>query len=252
MISRSILFANRAGSGAALVIRRRIPLPPAISSIRLGCNSLRPFSSSSDEMPYHLVVGLPALSPTMSSGALAEWYVAEGDKFSAGDAVAKIETDKATIDFEAQDDGFVARLLMEAGTGLDIAVGTPIMITVEEEDSIAAFKNYVPPVPAAVAVEATSAPPPAAPAAAAAPTPPPAAAPPTPAPAPAAVVAATPPPPPPPVAAAPSVAAPSAGTHPAVAWGLLATKASPLAKSLAKKQHAYVDLYGTTGQQPIL
>jgi pyruvate dehydrogenase E2 component (dihydrolipoamide acetyltransferase) len=192
----------------------------------------------------------------MSSGALAEWYVAEGDKFSAGDAVAKIETDKATMDFEAQDDGFVARLLMEAGTGLDIAVGTPIMITVEEEDSIAAFKNYVPP-PAAVAVEATPAPAATPAAAAAVAAPPPAAAPAPavaapPAPAPVAVVAATPPPPPPPVAAAPSVAVTSAGTHPAVAWGLLATKASPLAKSLAKKQHAYVDLYGTTGQQPIL
>jgi pyruvate dehydrogenase E2 component (dihydrolipoamide acetyltransferase) len=202
-------------------------------------------------MPYHIVMGLPALSPTMSSGALAEWYVSEGDKFSAGDAVAKIETDKATIDFEAQDDGFVARLLMEAGNGVDIPVGTPIMITVEEEDSIAAFKGYVPPAVAAVEaaappVPAAATPPPPPPVAAVAAPPPPVAAAAAPAP-----VAATPPPPPAPVAAA--APAPSAGTHPvAVAWGLLATKASPLAKSLAKKQHAYVDLYGTTGQQPIL
>jgi hypothetical protein len=44
------------------------------------------------ELPYHLVVGLPALSPTMHQGTLSEWYVKEGDAFSAGDAIAKIET----------------------------------------------------------------------------------------------------------------------------------------------------------------
>jgi biotin carboxyl carrier protein len=67
------------------------------------------------ELPYHLVVGLPALSPTMESGTLAEWYLKEGDSFSAGDGLAKIETDKAAMDFEAQDDGFVAKLLIPAG-----------------------------------------------------------------------------------------------------------------------------------------
>lgn len=45
-----------------------------------------------DDLPYHLVVGLPALSPTMDQGTLSEWYVKEGDSFSAGDAIAKIET----------------------------------------------------------------------------------------------------------------------------------------------------------------
>jgi len=54
-----------------------------------------------DDLPYHLVVGLPALSPTMESGVLAEWYLKEGESFSAGDALAKIETDKASMDFEA-------------------------------------------------------------------------------------------------------------------------------------------------------
>ena len=71
------------------------------------------------DLPYHLVVGLPALSPTMESGALAEWYVKEGDSFSAGDGLAKIETDKASMDFEAQDDGYVAKILVEAGQGND-------------------------------------------------------------------------------------------------------------------------------------
>jgi pyruvate dehydrogenase E2 component (dihydrolipoamide acetyltransferase) len=269
MISRAVLVA-RTGNGSALVgTTSRIRLnavvssmhptscsyrPASRSSSRPSCvgGGARPFSSSSEEMPYHIVMGLPALSPTMASGALAEWYVSEGDKFSAGDAVAKIETDKATIDFEAQDDGFVARLLMEAGNGVDIPVGTPIMITVEEEDSIAAFKDYVPPAVAAVEAPPMPAatpppPPPPPPVAAVAAPPPPAAAAPAP-------VAVTPPPPPAaPVAASVVSPLPAAGTHPvAVAWGLLATKASPLAKSLAKKQQAYVDLYGTTGQPPVL
>lgn len=71
------------------------------------------------DLPYHLVVGLPALSPTMNSGTLAEWYLQEGDSFAAGDALAKIETDKAAMDFEAQDDGFVAKILAPAGQGND-------------------------------------------------------------------------------------------------------------------------------------
>ena len=52
---------------------------------------------SSDDLPYHLVVGMPALSPTMEAGTIAEWNVKEGEAFAAGDSVAEIETDKATI-----------------------------------------------------------------------------------------------------------------------------------------------------------
>ena len=65
---------------------------------------------SDDDLPYHIVVGMPALSPTMETGTLTEWYVEEGGGFSAGESIAKIETDKASIDFEAQDDGFIGKL----------------------------------------------------------------------------------------------------------------------------------------------
>ena len=54
---------------------------------------------------------MPALSPTMETGTLSEWYVEEGSGFSAGESIAKIETDKASIDFEAQDDGYIGELL---------------------------------------------------------------------------------------------------------------------------------------------
>ena len=69
---------------------------------------------SDDDLPYHIVVGMPALSPTMETGTLSEWYVEEGSGFSAGESIAKIETDKASIDFEAQDDGFIGKLLQQS------------------------------------------------------------------------------------------------------------------------------------------
>ncbi|GAX10011.1 hypothetical protein FisN_25Lh142 [Fistulifera solaris] len=194
-------------------------------------------------LPYHLVVGLPALSPTMNSGSLAEWYVQEGDRFSAGDAVAKIETDKASIDFEAQDDGFVAKLLQPVG--VDLAVGTPIMVTVEDEADVAAFADYTLPKEEKAAVAASPPTPPPVPAPVATPPPPPS-------------VPSTPPPPPSPVTAPvavsppPPVAAVSSTSSSAVAYGFSTTKVSPLVKTLAAQQKAYIDRYGTTGQRPIL
>lgn len=98
---------------------------------------------SADDLPYHIVVGMPALSPTMESGSIEKWNVKEGDSFSAGDSLAVIETDKATIDLEAQDDGVVAKLLVSEGGG-DINVGLPIMVTVEEEEDVAAFADFAP------------------------------------------------------------------------------------------------------------
>merc|ERR1719464_1045266 len=98
--------------------------------------------SSGDDLPYHIVMGMPALSPTMESGTIAKWNVAEGDSFAAGDSLAVIETDKATIDFEAQDDGVVGKLLVPEGGEHD--VGVPIVVMLEDEDDVAAFANFTP------------------------------------------------------------------------------------------------------------
>lgn len=78
----------------------------------------------------------------MEAGTISSWKVQEGESFAAGDSLAEIETDKATIDFEAQDDGFVAKILVEAGSD-EINVGVPIVVTVEEEDDIDSFKDFV-------------------------------------------------------------------------------------------------------------
>ena len=70
---------------------------------------------------------MPALSPTMEEGKLAKWLVKEGQKVRAGDIIAEIETDKATMEVEAVDEGTVGRLQIEAGTD-KVKVNTPIAI----------------------------------------------------------------------------------------------------------------------------
>jgi len=160
--------------------------------------------------------------------------------------LAKIETDKASIDFEAQDDGFIAKILMEAGSGEDIQVGVPIMVTVEESEDVAAFSDFVvEPEQTTKSTETT--------AAAEAPPPPPPP-PPTAAPAPIDVEEAPPVPPPIPtvaeVVAAPETAetvAPVLSTN----WGNFAKLNSPLLSTLSKQQNEYMEKYGTTGQVPI-
>ena len=104
--------------------------------------SARSFASPAEDLPYHIVVGMPALSPTMESGTISKWHVAEGDAFSAGESLAVIETDKASMDFEAQDDGVVARLLVAEGGG-EVRCGAPIMVTVEDAGDVSAFANFV-------------------------------------------------------------------------------------------------------------
>ena len=78
----------------------------------------------------------------METGTIASWNMEEGESFGPGDVICSVETDKATVDFEAQDDGVVAKILVEAGSD-ELEIGIPIMITVEEEEDAPAFKDYV-------------------------------------------------------------------------------------------------------------
>jgi pyruvate dehydrogenase E1 component beta subunit len=77
---------------------------------------------------------MPALSPTMEKGNLAKWLKAEGDPVKAGDVIAEIETDKATMEVEAVDDGTLGQILVPAGTA-DVAVNTPIAVILGEGES---------------------------------------------------------------------------------------------------------------------
>ena len=78
---------------------------------------------------------MPALSPTMEEGTLAKWLVKEGDTVASGDILAEIETDKATMEFEAVDEGVIAKILVPEGTD-GVKVGTPIAIMAAEGESV--------------------------------------------------------------------------------------------------------------------
>ena len=98
---------------------------------------------------------MPALSPTMTQGNIARWKVKEGDEIRAGDSVAEIETDKATMEFESQEDGFLAKIVVGDGAQ-NVPVGAIVAVMVEDKEHVSAFAGYVP--PAAAAAGSTPAP----------------------------------------------------------------------------------------------
>jgi pyruvate dehydrogenase E2 component (dihydrolipoamide acetyltransferase) len=145
-------------------------------------------------MPIELK--MPALSPTMEEGTLAKWLVEEGDKVASGDILAEIETDKAVMEFEAVDEGIIARILVPAGTD-EVKVGTVIALIAGEGEEVSAAKAAPAPAPA-------------------------------PAPEPAKAEA--------PKAEAPKAEAPAPAPAPRAAEGGDRVKASPLARRLAEQQ----------------
>jgi pyruvate dehydrogenase E2 component (dihydrolipoamide acetyltransferase) len=153
---------------------------------------------------------MPALSPTMEEGTLAKWLVKEGDKVSSGDILAEIETDKATMEFEAVDEGTIARIVVPEGSD-GVKVGAVIAIMAEEGEDASA---------------ATSA----APAKAEAPAPAPSS------------------PPPPPAPRPEAKAAPAPAPAPAPASDGDRIKASPLARRLAEAQG--IELAALSGSGP--
>jgi pyruvate dehydrogenase E2 component (dihydrolipoamide acetyltransferase) len=84
---------------------------------------------------------MPALSPTMTQGNIGTWQKSVGDQLSPGEVLVTIETDKAQVDFEFQEDGYLAKILVETGTK-DVDVGKPIGVYVEDQSDVAAFENF--------------------------------------------------------------------------------------------------------------
>ena len=97
----------------------------------------RQFSS----YPDHLTLEMPALSPTMEKGNLGSWNKKVGDTIAPGDVLCSIETDKATIDYEMQDEGYIAKLLYPEGAK-DIPLGSAMAIVVDNEEDIPKFADY--------------------------------------------------------------------------------------------------------------
>jgi pyruvate dehydrogenase E2 component (dihydrolipoamide acetyltransferase) len=171
---------------------------------------------------------MPALSPTMEKGNLAKWLKKEGDKVKSGDILAEIETDKATMEYEAVDEGTIGKILVPEGAQ-DVAVNAPIAVLLTEGED----KSALAAAPAA---------PKAAPAAAAPPSPPPAQAQAKPTPAP------TPAPPAPSTAAAPAPVAAQPAPAAKTGNGQARVFASPLARRLAKE--GGIDLAAVHGSGP--
>jgi len=174
---------------------------------------------------------MPALSPTMTDGTLARWLVAEGDKVRSGDVIAEIETDKATMEVEALDDGIIAKIIVAEGSQ-NVAVNALIAVLAEEDEDvseaakIAEGAEAVPapatpvPAPKAEAVQAPATPSPAT------------SAPATPAPA----------------TSAPATSAPASLPAPAVSQGKARVFASPLARRIAGD--AGLDISAVKGTGP--
>ncbi|WP_417271173.1 pyruvate dehydrogenase complex dihydrolipoamide acetyltransferase [Celeribacter sp.] len=115
---------------------------------------------------------MPALSPTMEEGTLAKWLVKEGDTVTSGDVIAEIETDKATMEFEAVDEGVIGKIIVAEGTE-GVKVNSPIAVLLEEGEDASAMDNVgggaAPAAPAAADAPKAEATPAAAPAPAPAP-----------------------------------------------------------------------------------
>ena len=103
-----------------------------------------------------IVVNMPSLSPTMTEGTIVKWYKEEGDAISAGDVLCDIQTDKAVVSMECDDDGVVAKILMAEGSS-GVQVGTLIALMVEESQD---WKDVA--IPAAEVVVSTPSSPPSA------------------------------------------------------------------------------------------
>jgi len=97
-------------------------------------------------MPIQIL--MPALSPTMTEGKLTQWLKAEGDAVAPGDVIAEIETDKATMEIEAVEEGTLGRILVAGGTE-NVPVNTPIAILLEEGEDASALDAVAAPVPTA-------------------------------------------------------------------------------------------------------
>lgn len=96
---------------------------------------------SSGKFPDHIVINMPALSPTMTQGNIVSWSKKEGDQLAPGEPIAEIETDKASMDFEFQEEGYLAKILMAEGSQ-EVPVGKPIAVYVEDEGDVGAFESF--------------------------------------------------------------------------------------------------------------
>ncbi|KAL1924142.1 uncharacterized protein VTP21DRAFT_7177 [Calcarisporiella thermophila] len=98
-------------------------------------------SYSSKSFPPHQTILMPALSPTMTAGNIGVWQKKVGDAINPGDVLVEIETDKAQMDFECQEEGFLAKILVDSGAK-EVSINTPIAVLVENEEDVSKFTEF--------------------------------------------------------------------------------------------------------------
>ncbi|EPS35106.1 hypothetical protein H072_11462 [Dactylellina haptotyla CBS 200.50] len=132
---RTALLASRAAGrvNSATCLRSSVARSSYPSFVR--------YYADKSSLPSHTIVNMPALSPTMTAGNIGGWQKKPGDKISPGDVLVEIETDKAQMDFEYQEDGILAKILLQSGEK-DVGVGSPIAVMVEEASDVDAFKDF--------------------------------------------------------------------------------------------------------------
>jgi pyruvate dehydrogenase E2 component (dihydrolipoamide acetyltransferase) len=131
------------GNGASNVMKLDTVTAGSAFTGRFSWSQLkasRGFSTDSG-YPPHQEIGMPSLSPTMQEGNIARWLKKEGDKVAPGEVLCEVETDKATVEMECMEEGYLAKIVQGDGAK-EIKVGEVIAITVEEEEDIAKFKDY--------------------------------------------------------------------------------------------------------------
>ncbi|XP_057978504.1 dihydrolipoyllysine-residue acetyltransferase component 2 of pyruvate dehydrogenase complex, mitochondrial-like [Malania oleifera] len=140
-----LMMGKLKGNILAPSMKARTPFVGLAVNEGILCSQVHPrrgFSSDSD-LPQHQEIGMPSLSPTMTEGNIARWLKKEGDKVSTGEVLCEVETDKATVEMECMEEGYLAKIIHGDGAK-EIKVGEVIAITVEEEEDIAKFKDYQP------------------------------------------------------------------------------------------------------------
>jgi pyruvate/2-oxoglutarate dehydrogenase complex dihydrolipoamide acyltransferase (E2) component len=98
---------------------------------------------ASKTYPAHQVIPFPSLSPTMTRGGIAAWKKEEGEAVAVGDILAEVQTDKAVMEMESMEEGFLAKILVPAGDADDIPVGKAVCVMVEDAADVGAFADYV-------------------------------------------------------------------------------------------------------------
>merc|ERR1711981_629717 len=135
---RSTALQDKRGQNNTTNVKRLMSSSNSIA----GSKIVRCYSDdSSSKYPEHHIINLPALSPTMEMGTIVSWEKKEGDQVSEGDLLCEIETDKATMGFETPEEGYLAKVILPAGSK-DIPIGRLLCIITPNEEDVAKFKDF--------------------------------------------------------------------------------------------------------------